>query len=370
MKFLTLTESILAKNPSADRKVLEELNELVEKHNINWFPNREGNSAYFVMSELSVAKGLDANDYRKHYAGNPEDKTADLTTAEKGLLLEPLPGKDFRLVKENLANFKQIYLEATGKSLGKIPSLYVGDWLRAFSYLVQGRSETAKDFQTLGANTIEKAITKEITQIDEEMNASDLRHSYRMSEEELQDQLILLSAHCGQGRLLPEVPVADFLQSKCNSRRFDLVGWYPHKTLRKVVTIYELKKDVIDFYDVISTVEGKRYIELSKRAYNTEAVNLVFVAPFGGTPEARFKASELGVKIITVADLAHELIERARRQYKIAPEFVYKTLIPRFEKLLSNPALPPTRPPASVPAPKLKGKNSNLVQFPLDRASA
>ncbi|MBW4421172.1 MAG: hypothetical protein KME13_18385 [Myxacorys californica WJT36-NPBG1] len=374
---LNLKDSILAKNPNADITIISKLTDLIEKHNISWVPSSSKTGSYFIMSELSIAKGLTKDDYQKHWACEKKESTtseegmssecspsntsdnryqravvnpnlkpkpvrpSESTSSEKGN--PSLPGKSFKLEGAKLKTFKRLYLECTGKDLGRINSIWVGDFEHAYSYLVQGSTEAAQGFQSLGSDAITQAALEPIEDVTRrELNGIGL------SEEQIQDQLLLLCNH-GYYKLEPEQSVKDFPQSKCVVRRFDLVHKRPDKHKRKVVTIYELKRNVIDLCDVITTIEAKRYVELGKLAYNTEHVKLIMVAPFGGTQEACMKAAEYGIEIMTLQVLSNELMKSALRKHPLDPYFVTETLAKKFEKILSNPALP-----AAKPAPILK----------------
>lgn len=325
-----LQESILAQQPQADKSILSELMQLVDKYQLKWIPSDKGTGAYFVMSQLSEAKGVDKEDYLKNWA--------NLTTSVGRDVVKPLDGKASKLEGERLKKFKDNYFQVTGESLGRINSLWVGDWFHAYSYLVQGRSEAAQDFQSLGATAIKQEVNRElgITQVDKQI----LYKSGWNSEEALQRDISYLSSMTPY-TLKAERSFPDFPQSKAAFRRFDLIHLQPHKTKGRVITCYELKKNVIDYYDLIDSVEAKRYPEVLKSYFDTQHVKLILVAPFGGTAEALEKCQQYDyVEIWNVRKLTLFLLEKAKAYHKNDPYFVDKTLVNDYETVKNLLTLP------------------------------
>ncbi|UKO99376.1 hypothetical protein [Nostoc sp. UHCC 0870] len=276
----SLKNSILASTPEVDSTILEELCFLTRKHNLKWVPNKEDNGAYYIMSQLSVAKGLDPEDYRKHWS--PEAKS---TPAAKGRQLESLPGKAFLLKGKSLARFKKTYEETYGKSLGRASAIRVGDWQHAYAYLIQGKTEAAKDFQSLGSRAIEDSSTKEIKRINNSQNPP----VKLISENELQDQIIKLTAY-STINLRFEVGIKNSFNTpdEASHRRWDWVEQLP-----RVVKVYELKARTISENDIKNTLYSKHYLELAAQKYNNKPIEFIFTSPNGISWEAKALIREL-----------------------------------------------------------------------------
>jgi hypothetical protein len=344
MNNLNIKESILSKYPEANQSTLAELMNLVNKYNLKWIPSNQGDGAYFIMSQLSEAKGTDKEDYLKNWAdltSNVESNSSESTTSLLQRSSESLAGKAYKLEGDTLKKFKDNYSQVTGESLGRINSLWVGDWLHGYSYLVQGKSEAAKSFQSLGASTIKKALDRELPAI----NHVDRKLIYNSGwdrEVDLQIALSYLASH-SPFKLTSEFPVEDYPDSKTEVRRFDLLRVQPHKTKRSIIYCFELKKDIIDYHDLIDTVEAKRYVQLLKDRFTTKEVKMYLVAPFGGTGAALEKAQEYpDVEIWTVQKMALFLIEKAKTYHPKDKYFVEKILCEMdiIKKLLTLPSLP------------------------------
>lgn len=367
-----LTSAIKAIAPEVDSSILTELCRLTRLNNLKWVADKNGKNAYYIMSDLSVAKGLSSEDYLKNWAdkdnltGSLLRNQSELTTSEEERSSEALAGKAWKLEGENLANFKKLYQEQNGISLGRINSLWVGDFLRAYAYLTQGKTQTAKDFQTLGAKSIQLKVEEEIAQQPIEVVTKHFIYNSGWKKEEyLQRDLCYLAAMTPY-KLSAEVAVEDYPQSKTETRRFDLVHIQPHKTKGKIVTCYELKKDIITIEDLVMTVHAKRYLQLLKDRYSTNHVNLILVAPFGGSAEALEKCQGVdyeGVEIWTVRKFTQLLLEKAKAYHTKDPYFITSTLLKENEtvqKLLEAP-----QPPKEIEATK-----SNVIQMPIKKRIA
>lgn len=343
---MNIQASILVKNPNADRSMIAELAEFIEKLNIKWTASPEFAGAYFIMSDLAVAKGLDKEDYRKHWSSE-----AQSTTAEKRLSLESLAGKACKFEKEKLANFKQVYLEQHGIPLGKINSLWVGDWTHAYSYLVQGKTQVATEAQSLGAKSIEQLVKQEIKQIVTPVqNSSSFSPIDEQTERNLKilwdnenalaSDLVWVSSF-GPYKLDNNRSYLNFHNSKINTRRPDFVHFQPHKSKKAVIDCYELKKDVITLSNLEATL-NKCYIELLQRDHKTQYVRLIMVAPLGGTSEAHAKALDLdNVEIWTAMQFTLFLLDKAKKYHQFDQWFLPNLMKedPSIRRLLTNPAL-------------------------------
>ncbi|MEH1966742.1 hypothetical protein [Nostoc sp.] len=355
---IKLTSAIKAIAPEVDSTVLSELCRLTRIHNLKWVSDKNGKNAYYIMSDLSVAKGLASDDYKKNWANS--------TASPEKTSLESLPGKAWKLEGENLANFKILYKEQNGISLGKINALWVGDFLHVYSYLVQGSSQAAKDFQSVGAKAIQLKVEEEIIQQPIEVVTKHFIYNSGWKKEEYLQRDLCYLASMTPYKLSAEVAVEDYPQSKTETRRFDLVHIQPHKTKGKIVTCYELKKDIITIEDLVMTVHAKRYLQLLKDRYSTNHVNLILVAPFGGSAEALEKCQGVdyeGVEIWTVRKFTQLLLEKAKAYHTKDPYFINSNLLKENEtvqKLLEAP-----QPPKEIEATK-----SNVIQMPIKKRIA
>lgn len=272
-----LKSSILVATPNADSTVLEELCFLTRKHQLKWVPAAEdkgGAGAYFIMSQLSVAKGLDKEDYINYWSPNQRP------VSNKGSS-ESLAGKVFKLEGESLAQFKESYKEIYGESLGRINSLWVGNFLHAYSYLVQGNTSAAKDFQGLGSRAIETASTQEINQQSAPTRL--------IPESELQKQIIELNAYSTINfRFEIAVKNSFDTQDEASHRRWDWVEQLP-----KVVKVYELKARTISENHIRETLFNKHYLELAAQKYPNKPIEFIFTSPKGISWEAKALIREL-----------------------------------------------------------------------------
>ncbi|MEH1803236.1 MAG: hypothetical protein V7L13_29550 [Nostoc sp.] len=312
-----LKESILATRPTLDTTVLEDICKLTRIHQLKWVPNKDGKNPHYIMSQLSVAKGLDSKDYANYWS--PEVKSTSHVKQES---LESLPGKAIKLEGDQLAIFKKLYQDTYNESLGKINQLWVGNWEHAYAYLIQGKTSVAKDFQSLGAKSIQLKVEEDIQKPVLEVTNKHIYQSGYAKEDHLARDLCYLSAMTPY-TLKCERSFPDFPGSKTKVRRFDLIHSQPHKTKKLVITCYELKRNIVDYHDLVDTVEAKRYIEVLKKYFNTEHVNLIMVAPFGGSKEALDKAQQYdNVEVWTTRKLTLLLLEKARAYHKLDSYFV------------------------------------------------
>ncbi|MEH1858044.1 MAG: hypothetical protein V7L21_08585 [Nostoc sp.] len=313
-----LKKSILERSPKADISIIEELCALVIKYKLKWFPcPKTGHGAFFIMSQVSVAKELDVDDYRRNWS----------TISTSGIehrKSETLAGKDFKIEGDILKDLKSVYEEfyPEDKSLVRVPSLIIGDWKRVYAYIIQGSTQAAKDFQNLGAKAIQLKVEEEIQKPVLEVTNKHIYQSGYAKEDHLARDLCYLSAMTPY-TLKCERSFPDFPGSKTKVRRFDLIHSQPHKTKKLVITCYELKRNIVDYHDLVDTVEAKRYIEVLKKYFNTEHVNLIMVAPFGGSKEALDKAQQYdNVEVWTTRKLTLLLLEKARAYHKLDNYFV------------------------------------------------
>ncbi|MGV0103986.1 hypothetical protein NSTCB13_02632 [Nostoc sp. DSM 114160] len=359
-----LKESILASKPTLDSTILEDICRLTIVHQLKWVPNKDGKNPHCIMSQLSVAKGLGAEDYKKNWANS--------TGSLEKTSLESLPGKAIKLEGDQLAIFKKVYQDIHNESLGKINQLWVGNWEHAYAYLTQGKTSVAKSFQSLGAKAIQLKSEEELAQQPIEVVTKHFVYNSGWRKEEYLQRDLCYLASMTPYKLSAEVAVEDYPGSKTETRRFDLVHIQPHKTKGKIITCYELKKDIITLEDLIMTVHAKRYLQLLKDRYNTNHVSLILVAPFGGSAEALEKCQGIdyeGVEIWTVRKFTQLLLEKAKAYHTKDPYFITSILLKENEtvqKLLEAP-----QPPKEIEAPKLvKSLSSSVIQMPVKKKIA
>jgi hypothetical protein len=357
-----LKDSILASEPQADQTILEELCSLVRKHNLKWVARGSKHGAYFIMSQLAVAKGLDAGDYKDHWTNK-----VNLTGSLKSASLESLPGEALKLEGDKLAAFKKLYQEAyPGESLGRVNSLYVGDWTHAHAYLVQGKTEAAKDFQKLGSRAVEVAST------------NDLQHTI---EPDLQLKIMELAGYSNIN-LKFEVAVVDSFNTGSH-RRWDFVERLP-----KVTKLYELKSRTLSEDNVRSTLFTKKYIELASERFPGKSIEFIFTSPKGISWEAKNliqevneKASTLypGVKVkvsfIDTQEITERLINNILNDSPIESHFWFKRKLETegFDCVVSSRTvdkLNSTIVEAYQTGRLIKrAKPDNVIQFPILRTA-
>lgn len=265
-----LKSIILKSNPNVETSILEDLLLLTRKHSLKWIANDKESNAIYIMSQLSTAKGLNTTDYANYWS--PDAKS---TTPVKQESSESLPGKSLKLTGEKLAKFKKIYQDTYNESLGRINAIWVGDWEHAYAYLCQGKTEAAQDFQTLGSQSIEKLVLKDIQP--------------KIDESTLQDQIIKLTAY-STINLRFEVGIKNSFNTpdEASHRRWDWVEQLP-----RVVKVYELKARTISENDIKNTLYTKHYLELAAQKYNNKPIEFIFTSPNGISWEAKALIREL-----------------------------------------------------------------------------
>lgn len=304
-----ISSAIQKKYPEADLSIVQELCNLIDQHHIEYVVGKDGGVA-FVLNRLCEAKGLSAKDFKNFIE---KGETAPRNIGSTPGYSYKLSGRFVLLNGDQLRVFKKLWAEEGNKVIGaRAGTVWVCNWEGAYSYLVQGSTEIAKDIQTLGSKAIEKATKPAIQTAPESKSA--LRSTPWSSEEELSAALTWLSAQSPYN-LQVEISVKDYPQSKCRTRRIDLIheSTAVSKSGRLVTAVeaYELKKDSIDYEDVEEVVSSKRYRELVKLHYNTTHVKFYLVAFSGGTPEALERVKDFDdVEILTVAEFSEFLLEQ------------------------------------------------------------
>lgn len=291
-------------NTEVDMTTLERFLELLGEHQVRWLPNSEGSEVWFVMSDIAVAKGLSKDDYFKHWSDR-----ALVRASEKGIPSESLPGVEFTIEGERLKHYKERFLAATGVSLGRINSLTVGSWKRAYYYAIQGSSSVAKDFSVLGSDTIEKQIVQDVK--------TKVQYSFPLTEDEIQMRLVWISSRCNQFQRFESEKTFPTLDSE-GTRRFDLYRWQPVKKFGKKIEAVELKANIVTEFDVYDKVEHAKYLDILKG--QSQDYKLTFVAPFGATEEAQwqiqtYQAQGLNVDWMPLSKYTHDLITQAIRNH-------------------------------------------------------
>lgn len=271
----SLRDSILDECPQTATNVLDELEALIKQYDLTWIPGSKGEGGYFLGKELAQAKGNDSKDFAKHFERNTNSPL--FSTSPQVIKLEG----------ENLKNFKSLYQHYTHRSLGSINSLYIANWAAAYSYLTQGQSKAAQDFQNLGAKAIVNTTASELV---------------------LQNQLALLAMRTPYN-FRQELVIADTLRSGQHTRRYDLVQYS-----RTSITIYELKKGAITKEDVMNTLGEKGYLTLAEShpKFNNKKIRLIFISPYGIDPAAQRMIDQMPkVGFVTLYEFAIKLLKAA-----------------------------------------------------------
>lgn len=110
-----LYKAITSNYSDYDSNVVEELTFLVKQHDLKWLMF-EG-EPYFIMSQVCEAKGRAKGDYASNWADSN------------------LPGTSIKLENALLKGFKVLYKETYSESLGRVNTLYIGDYLLTYHYL-------------------------------------------------------------------------------------------------------------------------------------------------------------------------------------------------------------------------------------------
>jgi hypothetical protein len=144
MSNLTLAGLNLPDNPTARR-----LLELIGEYQVRYVLLENG--VRFTSPDLSKAKGQHEKDFTNHFLPNlTSNKNGDSSNPDDVWVLEG----------DSLKEFKAIYQNQLGISLGRINKLTVAGWNTAYHYLVQGHSDTAKDFSNLGADSVAESFNE------------------------------------------------------------------------------------------------------------------------------------------------------------------------------------------------------------------
>jgi hypothetical protein len=114
------------------------------------------------------------------------------------------------------------------------------------------------------------------------------------------------------------------VEVKYGNCRFDAVHWMPYhsknNTKTKDVIIYELKKDIITYTDILEKILGKRYPKQAKELYGVDC-KIIFVAPQGGTLRANLWRRH-GVEVWKLCTLV-ELLESRIDRYSVDSDLKY-----------------------------------------------
>jgi hypothetical protein len=103
--------------------------------------------------------------------------------------------------------------------------------------------------------------------------------------------------------------------------RYDFVHIQPHKIKRKVVTIYELKKDIVTYDDIRDKVLDKQYLEKAIEYYGPH-VRLVFIAP-KYTTEAKAWDKDNAIEVQTLKEFTTFLNNKVRGRF-VVDSFISK----------------------------------------------
>ncbi len=300
----SIKDSILNQTQNVNPAILNELESLITKYQLTWIPDNKGEGGRFLGKELSVAKGNDSRDFAKHW---------DALQAKTDWNQYPIAPEVIKLTGDDLKAFKTLFQHYTGTSLGSINSLYVVNWVAAYGYLVQGYSQAAQEFTSLGARAVVNQPSPVAKDVVVPINVVPNNVVPLVKEEVLQDQLCLLSME-GTLNFKREVVIADTLRSGGKTRRYDLVQHEGDRTI-----IYELKRATITLQDVMMTIGDKGYLTLAEQSpkFADKELSLVFVSPGGIEPAAARMLQQMPkVTFVSLQELALRLLWNALSEIK------------------------------------------------------
>lgn len=295
---------------STQQGILNKFISLLDTYKINYVVL--GKQPHFVVSNLARAKGLDTVDFSKNYMVNGKCS---------------LPGT-FKLIKgEELAKFKKAWFEANHFQFNKATSLWITDFVGAYHYLTAGYSEQAKDFKTLGANSIE-AVSTNVISLEEKRQQKLL---LSQSEESLHDAICALSSYTNRHFKREQIVVNSFTDQSAKTRRFDLV-----EIKGRILHLYELKAGSLTTEHIKEAIGDKGYLELAKLKYPKKCVKFYFVAPTITKPAERLLKQMNKVEFLPLDCLVNQLVNDIKAEFLAAnSEWYFENhIIPKFAEVL------------------------------------
>lgn len=235
-----------------NKTVLEELLSITQSKGLHWVPYSGG--IYLPMTEASVAKGVEKDDYSSNWVGT-------------------LPGISILLEGPALDLFKVNYVREYGTWPYKyVRSLRIGNWEHAYAYLVQGKSDTATTFQSMGARSIQQTV-----QAVQKVTAPTPRCPETWScEEGLVDRVFKLM-ELSTIKMQREACLSNTLGNTPTTRRVDAIQHLVGVDGVPKVHVYEFKKGAITAAHVADAVATKGYVQLVRERYPDSKVCLYMV---------------------------------------------------------------------------------------------
>lgn len=281
------------------------------------------NVPFFAVSNLASCKGLDTKDFSKNFI-------------KEGKCI--LAGKFKKLEGNELTAFKAAWERDSNIPFSRARSLWVCDWRACFSYLSQGNTNQAKEFQTLGADSVEVIVGNKVTPLYPTTPNLVLLPT-NVTEEQVQEALCSLASYTNRHFKREHTLVntlADGIDNTAKTRRFDLI-----EMCGRDLKIYELKKSPLTTDHIKEVIGDKGYLELAASRFPTKRVKLFFVAP-SITPAAERLIKQFSkITFIPlsslVVDLVNEIRDEIRTESKEAEWFLDKKILPQFEKILPLP---------------------------------
>jgi hypothetical protein len=247
---------------TTNKTVLEELISITQSKGLHWVPYEGG--IYLPMTEASLAKGMEKDDYSSNWNG-------------------VLPGISKLLGGPALDLFKANYVREYGSWPYKyVRSLRVGDWEHAYAYLVQGKSPTATTFQSMGARSIQQTVEHTTTTAPP---ASVRCPETWACEEGLVDRVFKLM-ELSTMSMQREACLFNTLGNTPTTRRVDAIQHLVGTDGVPRVHVYEFKKGVITAAHVADAVATKGYVQLVRERYPDSKVCLYMVGT-GIDPQAQ-----------------------------------------------------------------------------------
>jgi hypothetical protein len=239
---------------TTNKTILEELISITQSKGLHWVPYDGG--IYLPMTEASLAKGMEKDDYSSNWQGT-------------------LPGISKLLEGPALDLFKANYVKEYGSWPYKyVRSLRIGDWEHAYAYLVQGKSPTATTFQSMGARSIQQTV--EHTSTASKMPTPVRCPETWTCEEGLVDRVFKLM-EMSTIKMQREACLFNTLGNTPTTRRVDAIQHLVGTDGVPRVHVYEFKKGAITAAHVADAVATKGYVQLVRERYPGSKVCLYMV---------------------------------------------------------------------------------------------
>jgi hypothetical protein len=295
---------IQTKCKPSELDILNKFVSLLDIYKINYVTL--GKDPHFVVSNLARSKGLDTVDFSKNFIVNGKCTL----------------GGTFKLIKgEELVKFKQAWKEANTFQFTKANSLWICDWLGAYSYLTIGNTQQAKDFKEVGANSVERVIN----------NVIPFTPVLPATEEMLHNAICGLASYTNRHFKREQIVVNSFTDQSAKTRRFDLV-----EKVGRNVKVMELKANALTTDHIKEAIGDKGYLELAMLKYPTKRVKMYFVAPSITKSAERLLNRMTKVEFLSLGNLVADLVSEIRAEFKDNESewYLTKEILPKFNHVL------------------------------------